>query len=66
MNATAIICCWSCKKTNVTLKRIRDEFGLKTEDYVCLSCEPLSPKPTHPNISFIPIPKKGGELQKTL
>lgn len=52
MNKTAIIVCWHCRKSNVTLVRvIRD--GKKTEDYICTTCKKEDYFPPIGNMSKI-------------
>ena len=38
MKATALNVCWSCKRADRTLFRLRDENGFKTKDYICVFC----------------------------
>lgn len=52
MRATSIICCWNCKATSKTLRNVKDDYGFKTDDYVCTDCAPVFPKPQHPNKGF--------------
>lgn len=53
----AKVVCWKCKQGDKTLKRLRDEFGEKTPDYVCVDCEVYG-APKEPNQSLLYYPTK--------
>lgn len=49
-----VTCCWHCKRTDRTLKRLRDDNGKKTQDYICTLCLELGfMKPDIANSSFL-------------
>ncbi len=48
--------CWNCRRSDVTLLRIKDEDGKKTEDYVCVNCVTLHPAPPIGNFSKVHFP----------
>ncbi len=47
----ATIICWHCKRSDVTLKKIKSEDDI--EDYVCSNCEVMFPEPPIGNCSKI-------------
>lgn len=57
----AQIVCHHCKRAFVSLFRVRDEKGKKTEDYVCTKCVKEFPTPVLEDISRRYIPEDPGQ-----
>ena len=57
---TALNVCWSCKKGDKTLLRLRDENGFKVPDYMCTVCAAIFglKEPPIGNASKIYFPKE--------
>lgn len=41
MRPIARIICWNCRDGSKQLFRVKDEYGFKTPDYVCVDCKAL-------------------------
>lgn len=56
MRPIARIVCWSCRQGDKQLFRLKDKYGFKTPDYVCVDCKPLVSLPPIANMSKIYFP----------
>lgn len=68
MRAIARIVCWNCRKGDKQLFRLKDEYGFKLEDYICVDCKPYHNFPPVANMSkvYLPTPEQIKELKKAL
>lgn len=68
MSISARFVCWNCRRSNTTLHNVKDEYGLKSEDYVCSDCKPLFPTPTRKNMSreFMPTKEQIDAMMKAI
>ena len=66
MKPTALNVCWSCKRSDRTLFRLRDENGFKLPDYICIFCRDTLGlnEPPIGNASKIYFPKELTPEQK--
>lgn len=58
----ATIVCWHCRRSDVTLLKVKSGDGDKITDYVCVKCAPMYPAPPIGNSSRI-YHKKPAEIQ---
>lgn len=68
MRPIARIICWSCRQGGKQLFRIKDELGVKTENYVCIECKPLygNPPDGSNSLQYYPTEEQLKRIQEVL